>query len=249
MAVPEPGVRLVAWLARAGVASRRAAAELVRAGRVTINGRVVTELHRRVGPGEVVAVDGNVVPPLAPVWVALHKPPGVLTARRDPRGQPTVYDLLPARFRGLFHVGRLDRSSEGLLLLTNEGLVAHRLLHPRWGVTKTYRVRVGPAPPDLPARLVAGVVLDDGPARARAARWVGHRELELDLAEGRKREIRRMLAALGVPVRRLVRLRFGPVRLGSLPPGRWRRLRPAEVAALRRAVTSGQSQWTSKDPS
>lgn len=245
----DDGVRLVAWLARAGVTSRRGAADLIRAGRVTVDGQVVTELHRRVGPGAVVAVDGRLVAPPATVWLAVHKPRGVLTARRDPAGRPTIYDLLPRRWRGLFHVGRLDRDSEGLLLLTNDGPLAYRLLHPRYGVTKTYRVQVGRAPRDLPRRLQAGVLLDDGPARARAARWVGVDELELELTEGRKREIRRMLAAVGVPVRRLVRLRFGPIRLGSLPPGRWRRLRPAEVAALRRVSISTQTPWTSEDPS
>ncbi len=234
-------IRLQVYLARAGVSSRRGGEDLIRAGRVAVNGKIEREMGSRVVPGrDTVAVDGAEVD-LAPTeWVALHKPPGYVTTRTDRYGEKTVYDLLPAELGHLFHVGRLDRESEGLLLLTNEGPVANRLLHPRYGVTKEYLATVhgGEVSGETLRRLEGGVMLDDGEARARAAELgspdpAGFPRIRLVLLEGRKREVRRLLSAVGHPVRRLVRERFGPLRLGDLPAGEWRRLDREEIGALR----------------
>lgn len=237
-------MRLQKYLARAGVASRRASEELILAGRVSVDGRLVTELGSRVDPERsVVAVDGRAVE-LSPVrWVVLHKEPGTLCTRSDPRGRPTVYDALPGDLRELFHVGRLDYLSEGLLLLTNEGDVAHRLMHPSTGVEKRYEVGlIDPVPPGLARDLLAGVELEDGRAAADAASLLppgeseGGRVLLVTLHEGRNREIRRMLEALGARVRYLRRLSVGPVELGDLPRGKWRELTAEERTALRDRV-------------
>lgn len=236
-------MRLQKFLSRAGVASRRRAEQLIREGRVRVNGTRVTELGLKVHPtGDVVEVDGRPVEPAAPVWIALHKPRGYLSTRRDPQRRATIYDLLPRELSGLFYVGRLDRSSEGLMLLTNQGDLAHRLLHPRYGIDRVYGVVVRGDVSDADVRrLLEGVELEDGIARAdaverEAGRRPGLTRLRLTLREGRKREVRRMMRALGRPVRRLVRLRYGPVRLGRLEPGRWRRLSHEEVAALARST-------------
>jgi 23S rRNA pseudouridine2605 synthase len=233
-------VRLQKFLARAGVASRRASEELIETGRVTVDGSTVTELGAKVDPERsTVAVDGEVVERRPARWVALHKPPGYLCTRDDPRGRPTVYHLLPeGPLQDLFHVGRLDFMSEGLLLLTNEGDLAHRLLHPSGGTEKRYEVRLAPPVPEgLARRLLAGVELQDGPASADAASVLpdpgGDGTVVLvTLHEGRNREIRRMMDALGGRIRSLRRLSFGPVELGELPAGEWRELDEAEVEAL-----------------
>jgi 23S rRNA pseudouridine2605 synthase len=240
-------VRLQKFLSRAGVASRRAAEELMRAGRVRVNGMVVTEMGSTVESGDRVEVDSRVVTLEAPVWIAVNKPAGHVTTREDPQGRPTVYDLLPAGYRGLFHVGRLDLDSQGLLLLTNEGDVANRLLHPSREVDRVYVVDVVGAPNRRTlGRLLSGVELDDGPARAhgievlqreRAGRGVGaeaHTRLRVVVREGRKREVRRIFDAVGHPVRRLVREQLGPIGLGDLAEGEWRELTPSEVESLRR---------------
>jgi 23S rRNA pseudouridine2605 synthase len=233
------GVRLQKYLSQAGVASRRQAEVLIRAGRVRLNGVVVTELGTKVRPGaDRVMVDGREVAQARPVWIALHKPRGVVSTRRDPQGRRTVYDLLPPAHRRLFHVGRLDLDSEGLLLLTNEGEAAHRLLHPRYGVERVYEVEVDGRPARATLeRLTRGVPLEDGVARAHGVRALrgapGRGRLRLALREGRKREVRRMLEAVGHPVVRLVRVQYGPVRLGDLPAGAWRPLAAPELAALR----------------
>ena len=232
------GIRLQKYLARAGVASRRACELLIREGRVRVDGEVVTQLGTRVGPHSVIAVDGVVVGPTAARWIALHKPPGYVCSREDPQGRPTVYDLLPAELRPLFHVGRLDILSEGLLLFTNEGDVAHRLLHPSSETTRRYEVMLaGALPADLVDRLLSGVQLEDGLAAAdRAHLYPAGRSggrLRIELHEGRNREIRRMLKALDVKIRSLKRLALGPVELGELPAGEWRDLDPTEVAAVR----------------
>lgn len=234
-------VRLQKFLARAGVASRRASEELIRDGRVRVDGEVVTELGARVDPeASVVEVDGARVERSPARWVALHKPPRYLCTRSDPQGRPTVYDLLPeGPLQELFHVGRLDFLSEGLLLLTNEGDVAHRLLHPSTGTEKRYEVHLlPPVPRRLGRRLLEGVDLEDGPASADAASVLPAPDGEgavllLTLHEGRNREIRRMMDAVGARIRRLRRLSVGPVELGDLPPGEWRELEPGEVEALR----------------
>lgn len=238
-------MRLQKFLARAGVASRRASERMIEAGRVRVDGEVVTRLGTRVDPEtQRVEVDGGEVRLSPPVWLAVHKPPKVLCTRSDPRGRAIVYDLLPAEARELFHVGRLDYMSEGLILLTNEGDTAHGLLHPSREVRRRYRVAlVGPVAEDLPARLEAGVPLSDGPAAADRARFVRPAGaeapvLELVLHEGRNREIRRMLKALGVRIRWLRRVAYGPVELGDLAPGESRLLRDEEVAALRAAAGS-----------
>lgn len=242
------GMRLQKYLSRAGVASRRASEELIRQGRVAVDGTVVTRMGFRVDPERsTVTVDGREVRPSPPRWIALHKEPGCLCTRSDPAGRPTVYDVLPDDMEELFHVGRLDYMSEGLLLLTNQGDLAHRLLHPSTEVQKRYEVGlVDPAPPGLARRLLEGVELEDGPAAADAASLLPpgtDREgtvLLVTLHEGRNREIRRMLDALGVRIRYLRRTAFGPIELGRLSPGSWRELTPDEVAALsRRASEDG----------
>ncbi|WP_243089491.1 pseudouridine synthase [Thermus neutrinimicus] len=230
----EKPLRLQAFLARTGVGSRRKAEELIRQGRVRVNGRVAV-LGQRVNPGDVVEVDGKPVePPRERIVLALHKPRGYTTTRHDPHAQKTVFHLLPD-IPGLHPIGRLDRDSEGLLLLTNDGHLTLRLTHPRYGVKKVYRVYTerGTLPPAICQRLVEGVDLEDGPARALACRPAPGGAL-LTLAEGRKREVRRMLKAVGYPVNRLIRLQVGPIRLGHLPPGRWRQLSQEEVESLLR---------------
>jgi 23S rRNA pseudouridine2605 synthase len=234
----DAGVRLQKFLAQAGVASRRQSETLIVAGRVRVNGVVVTELGTRVAPErDVVEVDGRPVRTAATEWLVLHKPVGLLSTRHDPQGRRTLYELLPPHLRRLFYVGRLDRDSEGLILLTNEGDVAHRLLHPRHGVEREYDVELD-APLDDRAlrRLTRGVQLADGTARAERAHRVAPARVVLTLLEGRKREVRRMVEAVGRRVVRLRRVRYGPIRLGELPPGRWRRLAPPEIAALRQLV-------------
>ena len=237
------GLRLQAYLARAGVASRRASEELIRAGRVRVNGEVA-ELGSRVDEGrDRVEVDGRPVLTQRVEWIALHKPRGYVTTREDPQGRRTVYDLLPAELHHLFHVGRLDRDSSGLLLLTNDGPAANRLLHPRFGTTKEYQVDVEGRPGDDELRqLLRGVELEDGPARVLSVEVVSatprEMRLRVELEEGRNREVRRIFDALGHPVRRLVRRRFGPVTLGRLAPGKWRRLTAEEIARLRQRPAS-----------
>lgn len=240
---PDAGeVRIQKFLSRAGVASRREAEALMRAGRVRVNGRVVAELGSRVDPDrDTVEVDGRVVTRPPPRWILFHKPRGCLTTRDDPHGRQTVYDLLPPFAGGLRYVGRLDRETEGLLLLTNQGDVIHRLLHPSWEVEREYRATVEGRPDDdTLRRLEAGVELEDGPARAsglRTLETVGHGAvLALVLREGRNREVRRMLDAVGHPVTHLLRVRYGPVALDDLPPGEWRDLEEGEARALRRRV-------------
>ena len=235
-------MRIQKFLSRAGVASRRMAEEWMQAGRVRVNGEVVTELGSRIDPAEdTVEVDGKVVTRPPPRWILLHKPRGFLTTRKDPRGRPTVYDLIPDRFRGLRYVGRLDQDTEGLLLLTNEGDTLHRLLHPSYEVEREYRVTVeGHVEEETLEDLESGVTLEDGEARAVRARVLeeaGHGSvLELVLREGRKREVRRMCEAVGHPVTHLLRVRFGPVDLGDLPPGEWRDLTPEEVRTVKETV-------------
>ena len=235
----QPDIRLQKVLAQAGLGSRRACEELIAAGRVSVDGEVA-RLGRRVNPASaVVRVDGErlAVRPGA-VYLALNKPRGVLSAMSDARGRPCVGG--PGRRRRpqrLFHVGRLDADTEGLLLLTNDGELAHRLAHPSYGVAKRYLAEVpGPVTAGVGRRLRAGVELEDGPAkvdRFRVMATQGSRaQVELEIHEGRNHIVRRMLAEVGHPVTRLVRLRQGPVALGDLRVGRTRALNRAEVAAL-----------------
>ena len=227
------GERVQKVLARAGLASRRAAEEFVRAGRVTIDGRCAV-LGDRLLPGQELRLDGRVLEAAAPPRTfALHKPAGVITSAADERGRRTVLDLLP-RIPGLHSMGRLDRDTEGLLLLTTDGDLTLRLTHPRYGHTKTYRVwcREGTPTTAALARLRQGVVLDDGPARADRVRPVAG-GVVLVLREGRKRQVRRMLAAVDAPVVRLLRTHVGELSLGGLAVGAWRELGPEEVERLR----------------
>ncbi|HXJ62654.1 MAG TPA: pseudouridine synthase [Actinomycetota bacterium] len=230
--------RLQRALGRAGVASRRASEELIADGRVTINGEEAT-LGDKVDPArDRVEVDGHVVP-LDPALhtFAFHKPAGVVTTVRDPQGRPDLTGFLPADVPGIVPVGRLDLDSEGLLLLTNDGELANRVMHPRFGVEKEYLAEVDGRPTrSHVAKLTRGVELDDGPARVvRAsvrAESAGRGALEVVMGEGRKREVRRLLAAVGLPVTRLVRVRVGPIRLERLRAGGLRELTPTEVRAL-----------------
>lgn len=212
------------------------------AGRVTVNGKVVTELGAKVDPAvDTVEVDGVVVTPdSSPAYVMLHKPAGYVTTMSDPQGRPTVADLVPREPAGLFPVGRLDRETSGLLLFTSDGDLAYRLLHPRFHVEKTYHVTVEGTPDEAALRALAeGVQLDDGmtaPARVQTVRGGPPALVEIAIREGRKRQVRRMLAAVGHPVVALHRTSFGPLHLGTLGRGAYRSLDAAEVEALRRAT-------------
>jgi 23S rRNA pseudouridine2605 synthase len=235
-------MRLAKYLAHAGVASRRAAEQLVFAGRVTIGGEVVRDPARDVGEGDAVAVDGRgVALERRHVVYLLNKPAGYVSTAKDPQGRPTVVSLVGARER-LYPVGRLDADTTGLLLLTNDGELAHRLTHPSFEVPRVYRAQVRNPPVREPAlrRLREGVVLDDGKTAPAEVRRLTPDRIELVLHEGRKRQVRRMCEAVGHRVLRLERIAFGPLRLGDLPLGRSRLLKPAEVEALRRAASRPQ---------
>jgi pseudouridine synthase len=234
-------LRLNRYLAGRGVASRRGADLLIEAGRVAVNGRTAA-LGTLVDPlHDGVAVDGRPVPPeLARRTLMLNKPVGVVSTRHDPGGRPTVLDLVEDA-TGLYPVGRLDTDSRGLLLLTTDGDLAFRLTHPRHGVRKRYLVTVrGRAAAAALKTLVAGVQLEDGPARALSATRAGEKRgdslIEVEMGEGRRREVRRLCAAVGLVVTDLERVGFGPLQLGRLAEGTCRRLRPPEELALRDAV-------------
>ncbi|MFL6143563.1 MAG: pseudouridine synthase [Labedaea sp.] len=241
---PDPdGIRLQKVLAKAGVGSRRVAEELIAEGRVSVDGQVVTEFGRRVDPATaVIHVDGvrvNVRDDL--VYLAMNKPRGVHTTMSDERGRPCVGDYLRGRSERLFHVGRLDADTEGLLLLTNDGDLAHRLMHPSYLVLKTYLAEVnGVVPRGLGRRLRDGVELEDGKATADSFRVVdsmpGRTLVEVVLHEGRKHIVRRLLAEVGHPVHKLVRTRVGDVHLGDQRSGSLRSLSRAEVGSLYAAV-------------
>jgi 23S rRNA pseudouridine2605 synthase len=235
-------VRLAKYLASAGVASRRAAEEIVRAGRVTVGGAVVTDPARDVSGGDRVVVDGEpVTQPRRRVVYALNKPAGVVSTARDPQGRATVVSLVGGELR-LYPVGRLDADSTGLILLTNDGELAHRLTHPRFEVPKTYRVLVGnpPVPAAALEALREGVELDDGTTAPAQVRRLRPDTLEITIHEGRKRQVKRMCEAVGHPVRRLQRVAFGPLALGELKPGAHRRLTAAELAALASAGSAAR---------
>jgi len=236
------GERLQKVLAAAGIGSRRQCEELITAGRVEVDRRVVTELGTKVEPArQEIRLDGVPLPKAKLVCYAVNKPPGVVSTSRDPSGRPRVVDLVPAAGARLFCIGRLDLSSEGLILVTNDGELANRLTHPRYGVPKTYRVLVAGRPnQQVLAGLRRGVRLAEGLARVEQVRVKSRQKestvLEMVLREGRNREIRRVLARVGHKVLRLVRIAVGPVRLGDLPPGGCRRLSGEELQALRRAA-------------
>jgi pseudouridine synthase len=225
-------VRINAYLARAGVASRRGAEELIRAGRVTVNGETAGLATFVEGDAEV-RVDGAPVAPEPLVYVLLNKPAGVVTTARDPHGRPTVVGLVGHANR-IVPVGRLDADTTGAILLTNDGPLAHRLMHPRYEVDKVYEVDVeGDPGPAALRRLAEGVELEDGRTALAQVRRLGPGRIELAIHEGRKHQVKRMCEAVGHPVRRLHRSRYAALELGDLVPGAWRELRPDEVAALR----------------
>lgn len=244
MDVHDPdGVRLQKLLAGAGLGSRRACEAIISAGRVQVDGVIVRELGVRIDPArQVIHVDGErIVLDTTSVYLAFNKPLGVVTTMDDDLGRPSIADYLTRTGERLFHVGRLDADTEGLLLLTNDGELAHRLQHPKYGVPKTYVAIIpGPVPRDLGKRLREGVELDDGLARADSFRVIdsapGRAAVEIVLHEGRKHIVRRMLAAVGHPVEALSRTQVGPVHLGDTRPGRTRALSAAEVRALYKEV-------------
>ncbi|WP_412063173.1 pseudouridine synthase [Rubrivirga sp. IMCC45206] len=239
---PEGPMRLNKFLARAGIAARREADTIIADGRVSVNGAVTTEMGVKVGPDDHVEVDGQPVRPTGLVYVLLNKPLDTITTVSDDRGRQTVLDLIsiPDRLKkALFPVGRLDRDTTGALLLTTDGELGHRLMHPSFGAVKLYLVEVNRPLDDADiARLRRGVELDDGPARADNATFVGDdkRIFALQLHEGRNRQVRRMVEALDRRVVTLERVGYAGLDLTDLRRGRWRRLEPHEVNALRRSV-------------
>jgi 23S rRNA pseudouridine2605 synthase len=236
------GERLQKVLARAGLGSRRACEELIESARVEVNGKVVTTQGRRVDPErDEIKVDGLTIASQKYLFFALNKPAGVVSAMEDPEGRQCLGDYVTNRETRLFHVGRLDTETEGLIFLTNHGELSHRLTHPRYGVTKTYLAAIqGPIPRDLGKRLKDGVQLEDGFARADHFRIVENTGknylVEVALHEGRKHIVRRMLAEVGFPVDRLVRTRFGPIALGDQKSGWLRRMTNTEVGRLMKEV-------------
>jgi 23S rRNA pseudouridine2605 synthase len=229
-------VRLNAYLARAGIASRRGADELIKAGRVRVNGATGV-LNTFVGDTDTVEVDGREVAKQRLAHVLLHKPAGIVTTARDPQGRPTVVSLISSSTR-IVPVGRLDVDTTGALLLTNDGPLAHRLAHPRYGVEKVYEVDVEGSPSDAALRRLAeGVELEDGMTAPAGVRRLGRSRLELSLHEGRNRQVRRMCEAVGHQVRRLHRSRYAGLDLRGLREGEWRELTADEVAELRRLTS------------
>ena len=229
-------MRLAKYLAHAGVASRRASETIIADGRVTVDGTVITDPARDVDDSRSVKVDGRRIKTAGQTHVVylLNKPAGVISTAKDPQGRPTVVSLVRSGER-LYPVGRLDYDTTGLILLTNDGDLAHRLTHPSFEVPRTYRARVANAPVNEPAMraLRDGVELEDGPTAPAKVRRLASNHLEITIHEGRKRQVKRMLEAVGHPVRSLERVAFGPLRLGSLPEGEYRELKPSEIEQLR----------------
>lgn len=234
-------MRLAKHLAHCGVASRRAAERLISEGRVTVAGQIVRDPARDVSEADAITVDGQALEGVEQrVVYALNKPVGVLSTAADPHGRPTVIDLVPRERRRLYPVGRLDLDSAGLILLTNDGQLAHMLTHPRFEVPKTYLVTVAgaPVPPRALRALNEGVMLQDGPTGPAQATSLPDARIEITIREGRNRQVRRMCEAIGHPVKALERVRFGPLRLGDLPRGASRALSEDEVELLRTAAQS-----------
>ncbi len=233
------GIRLQKVLASAGIASRRASEILIEEGRVEVNGKVVTEQGMRVNPEtDHIRVDGaRIPPPRRHLYLVLNKPRGVVSTMDDPEGRPTLTDYLPRTKERLFHVGRLDTDTEGLILLTNDGEFAHRMAHPSYEVRKTYHVQAaGVMDNRTIKRLEKGLTLEDGPVKPDKVKLISRSQnrtlLEITLHEGRNRIVRRMLDAVGHPVDRLARTSIGPIRLGVLPVGETRELSREELGAL-----------------
>ena len=243
------GERLQKFLARSGLGSRRRCEELITDGRVMVDGKVVTELGTRIDPVvQEVAFDGEVLRPDKPAYFLMYKPRGYLCTHVDPEGRPTVYDLMPADQKRLFTVGRLDRDSEGLLVLTNDGNFANQLAHPRHKIEKTYVVTVkGRVTDAVVERMREGVWLAEGRTQPCRVRVLKRRprmtKLQVTLAEGRNRQIRRMLARFDFKVPSLVRTRIGPLGTGGMRPGAVRPLRPEEVVMLGGSPGPGGKRW------
>jgi 23S rRNA pseudouridine2605 synthase len=231
-------VRLQKFLAEAGVASRRASELIITSGRVSVNGAAVTQLGVKVDPArDRVAVDGRIVKAKRKLYLALHKPPGYVCTRSDGQARDKIGDLLPKEWTELFSVGRLDCQSEGLIFLTNDGDFCLKLTHPRYQIARIYVTRVeGRATPDMLRELTAGVWSEGEKLQARRARLISANNstsvLELELTEGKNREVRRLLASQRLTVLRLQRVQIGPIKLGELPPGRWRTLTEPEIKSL-----------------
>jgi pseudouridine synthase len=231
-------VRLQKFLAEAGVASRRAAEKLIAGGHVSVNGSVIDTLGAKIDPASVeVAVDGQIVRARRKIYIALNKPRGVLCTKSDPESRETVLDLLPREWNNLFPVGRLDRDSEGLLFLTNDGDFSLRLTHPRYGIRKRYVAIVEGRIEEAQLRRFTEGIEDEGEVlKAERARIISannsHSTVELELGQGRNREVRRLFAALGYEVVELRRTQIGPIRLAELPLGKWRTLSPTEIKSL-----------------
>jgi 23S rRNA pseudouridine2605 synthase len=226
-------MRLNRYLAAAGVGSRRKCDELIAAGRVTINGQVCTNFSAQPEAGDHVKVDGKLVHAEQPLYLMLHKPAGFVSTKSDPHARDTIFDLLPAKFSRLSHVGRLDAQTEGLLLLTNDGALAQRLTHPRYKIDKEYEVILDrPWDPALAPNLSRGIFLDGQRARIERLHSITSTRLRVVLRQGINRQIRRMFEAVGFKVKRLVRVRIGNLRLGDLPRGHWRALTKHEMDSL-----------------
>lgn len=231
-------VRLQKFLAEAGVASRRASEQIILEGRVAVNGHTVTELGTKIDPAcDNVTFDARPLKPRRKLYVALNKPPGYICTRRDPESRKIISELLPGEWSELVSVGRLDCKSEGLIFLTNDGDFCLKLTHPRYGIRKKYRVTVeGRVDLELTGKLVKGVVHEGERLKAERARILATGNastlLEIELAEGKYRELRRMLEVLGRNVIKLQRIQIGPIKLGELRLGRWRTLTGAEIKSL-----------------
>jgi 23S rRNA pseudouridine2605 synthase len=231
-------VRLQKFLADAGVASRRASEQIILAGRVSINGATVVQLGTKIQPEkDKIAVDGRTVKVRRKIYLALHKPPGYVCTRHDPIARRTISELIPREWDNLYSVGRLDKDSEGLIFLTNDGEFSLRLTHPRYGARKTYIVTVqGRVEPAMLQRFVQGVTDGDELLKAQSARLISANNtrsvVELVLTGGKNREIRRLFASDGLTIQRLQRTRIGPIKLGELPAGKWRTLTEPEINSL-----------------
>lgn len=232
-------LRLNKIIADAGVTSRRGADELIESGRVTVDGLVVREMGSKFDPASVeVMVDGETIHrTLSKSYLVLHKPKGVLSTMFDPDGRPSLDDFIDLRKERLFHVGRLDKDSEGLILLTNDGDLTFRATHPSFGLEKTYIIEFdGVLPQGIDKSLLKGVELEDGMGRVLSYRQISPRWIEVSIHEGRYHIIRRLMEAVGVDVLRLVRTKFGPISLGDTPEGRWRDLNKTELLNLQKAL-------------
>jgi len=226
-------MRLNRFLAAAGVASRRKCDELIAAGRITINGSICTDFSAQPSERDHVKVDGKLVRLERTMTIALNKPPGFVSTRSDPHARDTIFDLLPPKFPRLFNIGRLDTQSEGLLLLTNDGDLAQRLIHPRFKIEKEYEVTLDRQWNSEDAqKLSRGIFLDGRRAQIARLHSIGPTRLRVVLRQGINQQIRRTLYAVGYEVKRLVRIRIGNLRLGDLPRGQWRPLSKSELASL-----------------